>query len=70
MTPRHADDHDLVSIAEAGRRIGLRNLRQHKKVYGDFPDPDPRTGGKLYKMGAVRRWYSRAVQNPTDKETT
>jgi len=54
--------NDLVTIAEASRRIGLANLSHYKKVYDGFPNPHRREYPFLWKYSEIESWYYSVVK--------
>lgn len=61
----------FVTVAEAGRRLQLRNVSDYRAKYPGFPEPaDDVAGAAVYEWEAVRAWYVASVHAPRTRPTT
>lgn len=55
-------DDDLVTLAQAGRRLGFTNLYDHRRKDPDFPEP---AAGNRYRFADLKDWdAARGTRRP------
>ena len=60
---KHAQWHEsnLVTLAEAARRLDLRNLSDYKRKYQDFPKASRVEHPQLWTWGSIETWYETSI---------
>lgn len=55
---------ELITLAEAGRRLGLANLADYKRKYDTFPQPIRRIGRmRLWGWEQIEEWYATEIDH-------
>lgn len=57
------DSHSYVTLAVAGERLGVANMRDYRAKYEGFPEPAIESGAvRLWSWPEVRDWYASHVK--------
>lgn len=55
---------ELITLAEAGRRLGLANLSSYRAKYDHFPEPARQYGRvRLWEWDTLRDWYATSIDH-------